>query len=564
MRARASSTAACERDLEPTPHLAACALCRTKHEVTTTWCMRTRGVHLVSTVARRAHERAKGRAMAHDGTAWWTRKTVLARSASTTTTATSPPSADDEIAANDAKARLQSSVLATFGAWFASRGGATHSCLRMTFRPNSGWSLEADSAIGKGEQLVKLPKKLMLSCDSEDVSAPLREVMSRVPSDLWSSKLGLLLVRERIAAQHSLFAPYITLLPSVHEGNPLFFQHDAVVDLQYAPLVAQIRKRSKFLVQLVGRGATVDDGEDFVNAEHPDRRRVVMEVDANALGWASACASSRAFKVRGPTSTPSMLPVIDVCNHSFTPSAAVRLLESGDGDVELVATRDLDAGEAIELNYGNLSNDDLLLDYGFIIENNPYDVVKLRWDLKLIELAREIGGLATAPIGAQAAEESLKGTTVNVDDVMQITSWQHAALQRIGLVGDASNVELDIHAHGVDKKLLAGLRVLYSKSPTEASRAADAPYGEIGASVVFPDTEIKALRCCMSLAALALGNFQTTLEEDKRILEECSSANAQAMKTKQQVLAIRFRVEKKKILSGAMAKLNEAIAREQK
>ena len=32
----------------------------------------------------------------------------------------------------------------------------------------------------------------------------------------------------------------------------------------------------------------------------------------------------------------------------------------------------------------------------------------------------------------------------------------------------------------------------------EASRAADAPYGEIGASVVSPDTEIKALRCCMS------------------------------------------------------------------
>ena len=107
--------------------------------------------------------------------------------------------------------------------------------------------------------------------------------------------------------------------------------------------------------------------------------------------------------------------------------------------------------------------------------------------------------------------------------------------------------------------------MLYSKSQTEASRAADAPYGEIGASVVFPDTEIKALRCCMSLAALALGNFQTTLEEDKRILEECSpSANAQATKTKQQVLAIRFRVEKKKILSGAMARLNEAIAREQK
>lgn len=530
--------------------------------------MRTRWGCLLSTVARRAHECARRTAVIMDdsphGAAWWTRKTVLARSATTTATTSAPsaPSAEDEIAANDAKARLQSSVLATFGSWFASLGGEVDSRVRMTFRPETGWSLEADSTIGKGERLVKLPKKLMLSCDGEDVSAPLRQVMSRVPNELWSSKLGLLLVRERIAGQHSLFAPYITLLPSVHEGNPLFFQHDAVADLQYAPLVAQIRKRSKFLLQLVGSGATVDDGDDFVNAEHPERRRVVMEVDANALGWASACASSRAFKVRGPNSTPSMLPVIDVCNHSFSPSATVRLVDGSDGDVELVATRELSAGEAIELNYGNLSNDELLLDYGFIIENNPYDVVKLRWDLKLVELAREIGGIGTASIGAQAAEEEHGGATINLDDIMRVTSWQHAALQRIGL--GASNVELDVHASGVDRKLLAGLRVLYSKSPTEASRAADAPYGMMDASVVSADTEIKALRSCMSLVALALGNFQTTLEEDRQLLADASANGALATKTQQQILAIRFRVEKKKLLSSAMARLNDAIAREQK
>ena len=73
------------------------------------------------------------------------------------------------------------------------------------------------------------------------------------------------------------------------------------------------------------------------------------------------------------------------------------------------------------------------------------------------------------------------------------------------------------------------------------ARNAIVSLNQIGANVVSPDTEIKALRCCMSLAALALGNFQTTLEEDKRILlKECSpSVNAQATKTKQQVLAIR-------------------------
>jgi protein-histidine N-methyltransferase len=41
--------------------------------------------------------------------------------------------------------------------------------------------------------------------------------------------------------------------------------------------------------------------------------------------------------------------------------------------VELLASRDVRAGEALTLSYGNLTNADLLLDYGFTVPDNPFD-----------------------------------------------------------------------------------------------------------------------------------------------------------------------------------------------
>lgn len=54
---------------------------------------------------------------------------------------------------------------------------------------------------------------------------------------------------------------------------------------------------------------------------------------------------------------------------------------------QVVAEKDLDAGEDLFLNYGPLSNDILLLDYGFVLPNNPNDRVELRYDGQLLDTA---------------------------------------------------------------------------------------------------------------------------------------------------------------------------------
>ena len=45
-------------------------------------------------------------------------------------------------------------------------------------------------------------------------------------------------------------------------------------------------------------------------------------------------------------------------------------------------------GEQLEISYGALSNDFLLLDYGFVVSGNPHDRVSLRFGLELLQACR--------------------------------------------------------------------------------------------------------------------------------------------------------------------------------
>ena len=86
-------------------------------------------------------------------------------------------------------------------------------------------------------------------------------------------------------------------------------------------------------------------------------------------------ASSRAFKI-GAAKQPTMLPLVDLCNHSFTPNC--KLETSADGTVRLIASSDIPADDAMYINYGSLSNTTLLQDYGFIMDSNPHDAVDMQ------------------------------------------------------------------------------------------------------------------------------------------------------------------------------------------
>ena len=101
-------------------------------------------------------------------------------------------------------------------------------------------------------------------------------------------------------------------------------------------------------------------------------------------GWALAVVTSRAFRVAGPSQPAAMLPLIDMCNHTFHPNCTLKAQPNG--DLQLVTLQETAANQPLTLSYGSLSNDFLLMDYGFVVPNNPFDRVQLSFSLQLMEV----------------------------------------------------------------------------------------------------------------------------------------------------------------------------------
>ena len=328
------------------------------------------------------------------------------------------------------------------------------------------------------------------------------------------------------------------MLPSRFDGVPLFFSQEALTALQYPPVSEQVKKRSRFLLSFAS-GQLVSEQGAFGGTV----------VDANALGWSLSAVSSRAFRLRGPSEPASMLPLIDMCNHSFQ-SANCEVKQGSQGQAVLVANNRIAPGEPLLICYGKtLNNDLLLLDYGFVEHDSAVDTCALRFSGGLVDLAREVAGLGHVPFGASSHEAEGDGVAAQ--------PWQQAILAELGLVGPGANLEVLMGGHdAVDPRLLAALRVLYTQDGVLLSTMAPAQRVHTltatqPGGAVSPTVERCALATAAAVCAVTLSQWPTTLAQDEGLL---SSSQGAALPPDVR-LATRFRAEKKRCLSTALAKL---------
>lgn len=425
----------------------------------------------------------------------------------------------------------------------------------------SGWGLVAAKDVAAGDVLVALPQACTLSYDPDTLSPPLRRLVDRVPSELWGARLGLVLLSHRAQGAGSAYAPYVGLLPSRFDGIPVFFSRDGVDALQYPPVSEQVKKRSRFLLSFA-------DGP-LADTEAAASVFGGSTVDAAAMGWALAAVSSRAFRLRGPAEPASMLPLIDMCNHSFTPNCEVKPLmraSSGGGRdgkhiVALCAKERMAAGTPLLISYGPLSNDFLLLDYGFIVRDNPHDRCALRFGAGLLELGREVAGLGHVPFGAADARDATPQAGASAGDAIAAAPWQQLVLADLGLVGAHANLEILIGgADAIDSRLLAALRVLYMQ---DAAQLRHIPQTQRAASlqsrdasgVVSSQVERCALATAAAVCAVTLSQWPTTLAQDDALLASPDGAALPADVR----LAMQFRAEKKRCLSTALSRLKARV-----
>lgn len=259
----------------------------------------------------------------------------------------------------------------------------------------SGFGLVAAEPAQEGQLLAALPPSLQLrwagppvaagavetEADAKEEGSGVAEQQLRVqrlvaqfvPPELWDIRLAALLCAAQEGGLGSSWGPYLASLPQVPPSVPLLWrgsQLQEAAEQGYERLPAEAAGRAVVLRSLA------KDLREW-RAGHPEAPPGPAG-DLRALATAHALVSSRAVRMApaeaGQHAEGLLMPLLDLANHSF--SANVELSRPAHGrwpqHVLLTATRRLQAGEELTLNYGRHTNQQLLLDYGFRVDGNPY------------------------------------------------------------------------------------------------------------------------------------------------------------------------------------------------
>lgn len=495
-------------------------------------------------------------------------------------------------AAAAAAAASPSSTAEDLASWLEARGGSAPRDRVAVFAEGAskGLALRCVSGARAGDVLVRLPASCLLDGDDgvsssspssppspspllpPEVEAAVSRLCSRVPAELWGARLALRLLAHRAAGDASPLAPYVRALPAGVGGVPIFYGREAIEILQeYAPVGSQVLKRCRFLATFVRQEGLDGSGAGGGDNSNDDAAVAFSgaKVGADALGWAFSIATSRAFRVRGEGALPSLLPLIDMANHDFAPTAKVVPWRGGgegsggggsdSGGVALVATADLEPGTPLTLNYGVLPSDFFLLDYGFFAPypGNPCDVVKLRWSQALVDASADFARIKMP----SSDDDSLASSS---------PPWKSAALAQLQLQAGADDPEVRVLAGApwVDGRFLAAARIAAAASPADlrgrslpsSSSSASSPSSSSKSDPSLADldrgflsdpaAEARALRLLGGACLLSLAAFPTTPEQDRAVLA-LGPGEEGALTTADEVAARRFVLSKKEILERA-------------
>jgi Rubisco LSMT substrate-binding len=212
-------------------------------------------------------------------------------------------------------------------------------------------------------------------------------------------------------------------------------------------------------------------------------------------------------------------------------------------DTDAVSKQQQQQPQPLYISYGDRSNDQLLQYYGFVESDNPHDVYLLPpisdWNLAVLEAKcgrtvppGRLAQLATA-IQYQLSSSSSSVDTTDDDDLTMTTASTPAGYVVL------------TRAKGLDPSALQLIRALF---------ATEDEWNAAGKSIAkFQNVVNRSNEACVqtvvkTMLTMELESKPTTIEQDEQLL--LSTTQARELR-----LAIRFRMEKKKLLKEALEAL---------
>ncbi|KAK9366824.1 hypothetical protein V1509DRAFT_628632 [Lipomyces kononenkoae] len=254
--------------------------------------------------------------------------------------------------------------------WVESHGGYCCPSLAFTKSERSGSTAYAKWPISKANtRLLSCPVSLIIDYDKAATHIwgdPQSCVFSGSPQ----IAIRLFLCIQRILGRQSQWAAYIGMLPTEFD-TPLYYDHEELQVLQGTNIFGEAELRRQSWIEEWRRGVM------YLPAKF-DKSLVTWDL----YMWACTVLSSRSFPSRivfntGPdeNSYPVLIPLVDSLNHK--PLEPINWNVTTD-EFTISSGKSIETGDEVFNNYGPKGNEELLMGYGFCIENNPLDVVTLK------------------------------------------------------------------------------------------------------------------------------------------------------------------------------------------
>lgn len=290
--------------------------------------------------------------------------------------------------------------------WASDNGATISSNLEFKeIKPNYFGAISKSN----GKASIQIPRELVVTCDKG-----IDLYKDTYKNANHSSLLKIYLCYSR--TQQSFHQPYLDTLPSLQAiDSPYIWSAEDKALLKGKNLGNSLKENISSLVEEWWNAINLlpedvpKPEQHFINLKFyyenkfytdDDYYSYFNEVDTsnwtsfpNYL-WASLVLKSRAFPAyiidpSLPKNEPMLLPVVDLLNHN--PKTKVQW--SGTDGGFLFQSDDASSGEELFNNYGQKGNEELLLAYGFAIENNPADsaALKIKIPDSKLQVVKDLG-----------------------------------------------------------------------------------------------------------------------------------------------------------------------------
>jgi len=399
---------------------------------------------------------------------------------------------------------------------------------------SSGRGLLARRSINDGDELLKIPLNLCITRKSA------RDALGRdaLPDGINEYlAIACQLIHEKyVLGEKSFYAPYMGVLPEVEEVNPTFtWKDEDLAFLEGSPVVAATRSLQ---MKLRREYDALLGGEDGLIAKFPDRFPKEHFTFEN-WEWAFTMLFSRAIRLRNLRvgERLAMVPYADLINHSAFSQAFIDARESGDwlfknGEEEVIlyADRGYRQMEQIYISYGQKSNAELLLLYGFALERNPYNSVDV-----------------TVSIAPRTAEVAAANEGVEVDPLAQ------EKIDFLESVGRDQTVDFPCYADRYPVEMLEYLRLMMmTPEDTRGKPLSDFDYSR----TISPANEAAVLQSVVEAVNYQFSLYPQSEEDDANIIKDKALFR---LLSYNQRMAVRHRRNEKRLLKRTLVALEKQI-----